>query len=300
MRGLKQMVKRIFLFVAVNILIMLTISIVLNLLGVQPYLTAQGINYQSLAAFCLVWGFGGAFISLALSRIMAKWMMGVKLVNPNGSPEERWLHETVSRIAGQAGLPQTPEVGMFNSPAPNAFATGPTKRRSLVAVSTGLLRGMNKAEIEGVLAHEVAHIANGDMVTMTLLQGVVNAFVMFFARIAAFAISQTVREEQRSLVHFFCVIAFEIVFSLLGMMVVAAFSRHREFRADRGSAGLVGKEKMVAALQNLQRFTGVQAANQVDDAMAVYQIAGRPKGGLMALFATHPDLSDRIKALQTA
>lgn len=179
-----KIAKRVFLFLVVNVLIMLTISLVLNALGVRPYLDARGINYQSLLIFCALWGFGGAFISLALSRVMAKWMMGVKIVEPDDpNPELRALVGRVHELAFKAELKAMPQVGYYESDELNAFATGPTQSRSLVAVSTGLLRNMNKAELDGVLAHEVAHIANGDMVTMTLVQGVVNAFVMFLARL---------------------------------------------------------------------------------------------------------------------
>lgn len=192
-----RIAKRVFLFLTVNVLIMVTISLVLNLLGVQPYLTAKGIDYSSLAIFCLLWGFGGAFISLALSKVMAKWMMGVKILDPKtvSGANDRWLIQTVHQLAAKAGLQKMPEVGIYESEELNAFATGPTKNRSLVAVSTGLLDRMDRGEVEGVLGHEIAHIANGDMVTMTLVQGVVNAFVMFFARILAFAVSQLVDEE---------------------------------------------------------------------------------------------------------
>jgi len=291
--------KRIFVFVITNLLIVATISVVLSLLGIQPYLTAQGLDIRSLVAFCLVWGFGGAFISLALSRVMAKWMMGVKVVDPSTTHhEERWILEVVRRLASQAGLPAMPEVGIYDSDEMNAFATGPTKKRALVAVSTGLLRKMDRHEVEGVLAHEVAHIANGDMVTMTLVQGVVNAFVMFFARIIAWSLSQFVDEEKRGIVNFISVLVFEIVFSLLGMIVVAFFSRFREFRADSGGAALVGKAKMSAALSALQRSAGVEA--QGDDAIAAFKISTRNKSGLMALLSTHPPLEERIKRLNAA
>src|SRR3989339_1813106 len=183
-----RIAKRIFLFMAVNVLILLTLSITLNILGVRPYLNANGIDYGALMTFCLVWGIGGAFISLGLSRIMAKWMMGVQVIPPNTSdPALSSLVQTVHNLAKAAGLPKMPEVGYYNSPEINAFATGPTKSRALVAVSAGLLESMDRAQLEGVLAHEISHIANGDMVTMTLLQGVINAFVMFLARVIAFS-----------------------------------------------------------------------------------------------------------------
>ena len=288
--------KRILLFLLVNILVVTSISIVMSVLGVGSYVTAQGIDFKALIMFCAIWGFGGAFISLAISRIMAKWMMGVRLISPSTqNAEERWLYQTVMRLADQAGLGKAPEVGLYDSAELNAFATGPSKSRALVAVSSGLLRSMNKSEVEGVLAHEVAHIANGDMVTMTLVQGVVNAFVMFFARIIGWAASQLVDEDKRGIVHLVTVLVFEILLSFLGMIVVAAFSRHREFRADSGAASLAGKDKMIAALKNLQRY-----ADRPSDApasMAALQISSGGKSGLMALLSTHPPLEERIARL---
>jgi heat shock protein HtpX len=290
------MAKRILLFVLTNILIVATISIVLSVLGVKPYLTAQGINYGSLIAFCLVWGFGGAFISLAISRMMAKWSMGVKLIDRNESdPDLQWVRQTTLRLAQSAGLPE-PEVGYYDSPEMNAFATGPSKSRSLVAVSTGLLRRMNRNEAEGVLAHEVAHIANGDMVTMTLVQGVVNAFVMFISRVVIHAIAQFVDEKQRPIVQFVGVIVFEILLGFLGMMVVAAYSRAREYRADAGGARLGGRENMIGALKALQRQAGMPIEN---DALAAFKISGGG-GGIARFFSTHPPLEARIAALQAA
>jgi heat shock protein HtpX len=291
--------KRIFLFFAVNALIIVTISTIMAVFGVQPYLTSKGLDYQSLMIFCLIWGFGGAFISLGLSRVMAKWMMSVKVIdNATLDQNERWLLTTVNHLSEKAGLPKTPEVGIYNSEDPNAFATGPTKSRALVAVSTGLLTRMNRSEVEAVLAHEVAHVANGDMVTMTLLQGVINAFVMFFARALAWTLSQFVDEEKRGIVNFLIVIALEITFSILGMMVVAAFSRYREFRADSGAADLVGKIKMSAALSSLQKMIHVEDDGQ--SAMAALKISSKKKSGLIALFSTHPPLEERIRRLNAA
>jgi heat shock protein HtpX len=288
--------KRIILFFAVNALVIVTISIVMGLLGVQPYLTSKGIDYQSLMVFCLVWGFGGAFISLGLSRIMAKWMMGVKVIDDNTlDPNERWLISTVKQLSEKAGLPQTPQVGMYESDDPNAFATGPTKSRALVAVSSGLMRRMNRGELEAVLAHEVAHVANGDMVTMTLLQGVINAFVMFFARVLAWTASQFFDEEKRGVVNFITVLVLEVAFSILGMIVVAAFSRYREFRADSGAADLVGKVKMSAALASLQKMIHVEDDQQ--SALAALKISSNTKSGFVALFSTHPPLTERIRRL---
>jgi heat shock protein HtpX len=291
------MAKRILLFVVVNALILVTISIVLSVLGVRPYLTESGIDYSALMVFCLIWGMGGAFISLALSRIMAKWMMGVQVIDPATSdPTWAELVRTVHHLARSAGLSKMPEVGVYDSPELNAFATGPTRNRSLVAVSTGLLRQMHRDEVKGVLGHEVAHIANGDMVTMTLIQGVVNAFVLFFARIIAYAISQRVSSEMRWIVHLVSVIVFQILFSILGMIVVAWFSRWREYRADNGGATLAGRQNMVNALRALSRNVVVHDDRQA--AVATLKISPTSRSGLLKLISTHPPLEERIKRLQ--
>lgn len=291
------MAKRVLLFVGVNLLVVVTISILTSVLGIRPFLQDKGIDYSSLMAFCLLWGFGGAFISLAISRMVAKWTMGVKLISPKESNSRlRELVQRVHTLSQRAGLKVMPEVGYYESPDINAFATGPTKNRSLVAVSTGLLERMNDQEVEGVLAHEVAHIANGDMVTMTLVQGIVNAFVMFVARIAAFFVSQMVEEEKRTAVQFGVTLALEVVLGFLGMMVVAAFSRYREFRADAGGAQLAGRGAMVAALERL-KLNMELPPTQASAAMASLQISSR-KSGLMSLFSTHPDLEDRIMRLK--
>lgn len=286
--------KRIVLFLLTNLLVLVTISLVINILGLKPYITEGGIDYSSLMIFCLIWGMGGSLISLALSRIMAKMMMGVKTVAPGQSHELDELLNMVARISQAAGLSKVPEVGIYESPEVNAFATGPSKSRSLVAFSSGLLRSMNREQIEGVAAHEIAHIQNGDMVTMTLIQGVVNAFVMFFARIIAFAVSQSVKEEQRHLVHFIVVIALDILLGILGSMVVFWFSRQREFRADAGSARYVGREKMVAALQFLGRL---HAMPEEHASIATLKISGKSRGWLK-LFASHPPIEQRIAALE--
>ncbi|OGS08615.1 MAG: zinc metalloprotease HtpX [Elusimicrobia bacterium RIFOXYA12_FULL_51_18] len=292
-----KMIKRVSLFLAVNLLILITLSITLNILGVRPYLSARGMDYQALMVFCLVWGMGGAFISLGLSRIMAKWMMGVKVIDPGvGEPELARLVQTVHSLARAANLPRMPEVGYYPSPEINAFATGPTKSRALVAVSTGLLEALDREQLEGVLAHEIAHIANGDMVTMTLLQGIINAFVMFLARVISFFIANRGRDDESAAPSFLLTMVLEIALSALGMVVVAAFSRFREFRADAGGAGLAGREKMISALEALKRslpyvdLTGKQA-------VAALKISGR-SGGVMALFATHPALDERIARLR--
>lgn len=287
--------KRFGMLILVNALIMITINIILNVLGVQPYLQSYGINYGSLMAFCLVWGFGGAFISLMLSKFMAKMMMGVEIVEPDArEPEAQWLVQTVYRLARNANLSKMPEVGFFQSEEMNAFATGPSRSSSLVAVSTGLMRKMNKDEVEGVLAHEIAHVANGDMVTMTLVQGVVNAFGMFLARVIGHILSTQVKEESAHVVRMISTIILDILFNILGMFVVAAFSRYREYRADAGGAALGGKDKMIRALQRLQQETAPVPAEQP---LATFQIADR-RSKLLSLLSTHPRLEDRIAKLQ--
>jgi len=286
--------KRIILFVATNLAVMITLSIVLSLLGIGGYITPDGLDYSALMVFCLVWGMGGAFISLQMSRFMAKMAMGVQLVNGrSGQPELDWLYRSVEQLAQKAGL-QMPEVGVYDSAEVNAFATGPSKKRSLVAVSTGLLRSMRHEEIEGVLAHEISHIQNGDMVTMTLIQGVVNAFVMFFARIIANIVRQMVDERISHLVFFAVTIVLDILLRILGMMVVAWFSRAREFRADAGGAALAGKPSMIGALQRLMQNKALVDNSQPQ--LATMKINGGK--GFMSLISTHPPLEVRIAALQ--
>jgi heat shock protein HtpX len=299
-----QMAKRIFLLVVVNILVMTTITVVLGLLRVGNYFPQGGL--AGLAVFCLVWGFAGAFISLALSRLMAKWMMGVQVIPSNTSdPNLRGLVETVHELARGAGLPRLPEVGIYESDDVNAFATGPTKSRALVAVSTGLLQRMGSREVSGVLGHEVTHIANGDMVTMTLIQGVVNAFVLFLSRVLAFVISQAIRSRDDrggggGAMEFLLVIVFQIVFSILGTLVVCWFSRQREFRADAGGARLAGRQSMINALQTLGRLHDPEVAAAEAHRAQAFQslkISGQA-GGLLALFATHPPIAQRIARLE--
>lgn len=294
--------KRILLFLAVNFLVVMTLSIILNLFHIQPFLKGYGLDIPSLLLFCLIWGMGGAFISLALSRQIAKWMMGVRIIDrQTNDPDLRRLVATVQQLSRDAHLPM-PEVGIFESPEPNAFATGPTKNRALVAVSSGLLRRMSQNELEGVLAHEIAHISNGDMVTMTLIQGVVNAFVMFLARILASIFSGMGRGRDQGssgsyLSYTMFVFVFEIVFMLLGSMVICWFSRFREFRADRGGANLAGKDKMIAALESLQKMINIHDPQTDKPAFQAFKISTRQKSGLMSLFATHPPLEERIKRL---
>ncbi len=294
--------KRIGIFIGVNILVMVTISLILNVLGVKPYITAYGLDYQSLMIFCLVWGMGGAFISLGLSRIMAKWMMGVKVVPVDTrDPELRELVQMVHELSRAAQLRVMPEVGVYQSEEVNAFATGPSKSRSLVAVSTGLLHRMKREEVKGVIGHEVAHIANGDMVTMTLIQGVVNAFVMFLARAIAYALTMSKGDEGEErqgtpMSYYIVQIVLEIGFMILGSMVVAWFSRYREYRADAGGARLAGRENMIQALEGLKRtFENIDSSAQ--PSVQALKISSRP-GGIMKLFSTHPPLDERIERLR--
>lgn len=292
------MFRRIALFFLINALVVVTISIVLSLLNVKPYLTAYGLDLQSLMIFCLIWGMCGALISLALSRKIAKWMMRIQLVGASSAHAD--LYHMVAKLARDANLPDVPEVGIFDSPQMNAFATGPTKRRSLVAVSTGILQKMNREELEAVLAHEITHISNGDMVTMTLIQGIVNAFVMFLARILAYAVSAAGRSNSRRssyMSYYLFTILFEVVFMFFGAMVVGAFSRQREFRADRGGAILTRKEHMIAALEKL-RTAQTKAPNQQKSSLNALMISLPGKGGLLSLLSTHPPLDDRIERLR--
>ncbi len=292
--------KRIGFFALVNIGIVLMLSLVTNLLGIKPYLHANGIDFSNLALFCLVWGTGGAFISLWMSKWMAKTFYGVQIIDRN-NPQLGWVVETVHSLARRARLETMPEVGFYESPDINAFATGPSRNNSLVAVSTGLLHKMRRDELEGVLGHEVAHIANGDMVTMTLLQGIMNAFVMFAARVVAYLIDNFLRDEREGgggLGYFgyvMTVFLFEMVFGLIGQMITSYFSRYREFRADKGGARYAGRENMINALAALQRDYGT--VEQVEEGkLATLQISS--KGKFMSLFATHPPLEARIEALR--
>jgi len=293
--------KRVFLFVATNIAIMVMVSIVLAVLGQLGVLDLAG-GQGALLVICAVWGFGAAFVSLLISRAMAKWTLGVKLVDGRtGNADLDWLYNKVGQLAQQANLPM-PEVGFYRSPEVNAFATGPSKSRSLVAVSTGLIESMSREEVEGVLAHEITHVANGDMVTMTLIQGVVNAFVLYLSHIVAAIVRNTLVRDERgggflgSIASFLVFIMAQIVFGLLGSMITAWFSRQREFRADAGGAALAGRGAMVGALRRLQSFQG-RVDNSRGPELATLKISG---GGskLMMLLATHPPLERRIAALE--
>lgn len=296
------MLKRIALFFALNLLVIFMVTLVCSIFHIQPYLNAHGLDYKSLAAFCLIWGMVGAGVSLALSRQMAKWMLGVTVISPETrDPQFKEIVDIVSSLSHRAGIPM-PEVGFYRSNEVNAFATGPTKSRSLVAVSSGLLQKMNRQEIEGVLGHEISHIANGDMVTMTLLQGVVNAFVLFLSRVLAYVVSGFGKNRENNqggsyLSFVLLTYLFEVVFMALGFILIAAYARFREFRADKGGADLAGKNSMISALKSLLTLKEVHDPQQ-NPAMAAFKISHSAKKGVFSLFSTHPPLEERIERLQ--
>lgn len=288
--------KRVLLFLATNLAIIVVLSIVVQILGLDRALHANGMNLGGLLAFAAVFGFGGAFISLAISKWMAKRAMGVRVIDQPRNATEQWLVATVQRQARAAGIGM-PEVGIFDSPEPNAFATGARRDAALVAVSTGLLQRMNEKEAEAVLGHEVSHVANGDMVTLTLIQGVVNTFVIFLSRIIGNVVDRTVfrSEDGRGPAYFISVIVSEIVLGILASMIVMWFSRQREFRADRGGATLSGRENMISALERLKATHEPLPAQ-----LAAFGISGGEKiGGIKRLFMSHPPLDERIAALRS-
>ena len=293
--------KRIFLFLATNIAILVVLSIawfvISSVFGLQPMQGAGGgLNHGTLLVFSLIFGFGGAFISLWLSKPIAKWSTGAKVIEKPSNSAENWLLSTVQRQARQAGIGM-PEVAIFDSPEPNAFATGATRNSSLVAVSSGLLQGMKQDEVEAVLAHEVSHIANGDMVTLTLIQGVLNTFVIFLSRVIGHFIDRVIlkNEQGYGLGYFASVIVLQILLGIAASAVVCWFSRKREFRADAGGAQLAGRRKMVDALSRLQSYQG--GASTLPENMSAFGIRG---GAMAKLFSTHPPLEARIAALQQA
>ncbi len=289
--------KRIVLFLATNLAIVFVLSITMRLLGVEPYLNENGLNLGSLLIFAAVMGFGGSFISLAISKWMAKKSVGAQVITDPRTPGELWLMQTVARQAQAAGI-KMPEVAVYDSPEVNAFATGMSKNSSLVAVSTGLLNSMTREEAEAVLAHEVSHAANGDMVTMALIQGVVNTFVMFFSRVIGYLVDKVVFKTERGTGPAFYVtmIIAELVLGLLASIIVMWFSRQREFRADAGGAALAGRRNMIDALKRL----GNLHPAPLPDKMAAFGIAGGGGGGLKRLFMTHPPIEERIAALEAA
>lgn len=287
--------KRIVLFLATNVAIMVVLGITVHVLGLNQFMAGGQLNLTMLLAFSAVLGFGGSFISLLISKKVAKWSTGAQVIETPRNPTEQWLVSTVQRFADKAGIAM-PEVAIYEG-APNAFATGPSKSNSLVAVSTGLLQSMSREEAEAVLAHEVAHIANGDMVTLTLIQGVVNTFVFFLARVVGFMVDQFLRKDDsessgQGMGYFITVIVMEITLGILASIIVMYFSRQREFRADSGAAWLMGnKQPMISALKRL----GGMQAGELPSNMAASGISG--KGGVMALFSSHPPIEQRIEAL---
>lgn len=288
--------KRIALLIGTNLAILLVLSVAARLLGIDRWLASSGTSFTALLVFAALFGFGGAFISLALSKWIAKRTMGVRVIEQPASEAEAWLVQTVRMQAHAVGIGM-PEVGIFDSPAPNAFATGARRDAALVAVSTGLLQTMNRSEVEAVLAHEVSHVANGDMVTLTLIQGVLNTFVIVLARVVGGAVDRMLSrgEGERGPGYFIAVLVSELFLGVLASIIVMAFSRQREFRADRGGARLAGTDNMILALQSLRRsYSEPLPAAQ----LAAFGIGGTMGSGLMRLFSSHPPLEERIEALR--
>jgi heat shock protein HtpX len=289
--------KRIVLFVLTNLGVMLVLGLAVNVLGLNRFLTANGLNLTSLLGFALVMGFGGAFISLLISKPMAKWTTKLTIINNSNDPTHAWLVASVDRMAQKAGI-KMPEVGIYEGPA-NAFATGAFKNSALVAVSTGLLQDMNREEVEAVLGHEVAHVANGDMVTMALIQGVMNTFVVFLSRVIGYFVDKVVLRNQNDgpgIGYYVTTIALDMLLGVVAAIIVAWFSRQREFRADKGAADLMGrKQPMINALARL----GGLDPGEMPKTMQAMGISARPSG-VMALFSSHPPMEQRIERLQQA
>jgi heat shock protein HtpX len=291
--------KRVLLFMATNIAVLAVISVVMRVLGFDHYMTQNGLDYRALAVFSILWGSVGSFISLAMSKWIAKKSMGVHVIEQPRNPDEQWLIDTVKRQAQDAGIGM-PEVGVFNSPSPNAFATGMKKNDALVAVSTGLLQTMKRNEVEAVLGHEVAHVANGDMVTMALIQGVLNAFVIFFSRIIGYAIAAASRDSRGggyTMGSFIGTLVAQIILGFLAAIIINSFSRWREFHADEGGSRLAGNQNMIDALKALQRSSRTEP---LEGEFAAFGISNGSKAKLAKLFSTHPPLEDRIAALEKA
>ncbi len=288
--------KRIALFLLTNLGVLITLSVVSSLLGVNRYISAQGIDFGALLGFAAVFGFGGAFISLLISKWSAKMSVGAKVITEPVTPQQRWLVETVQRQAAQAGI-KMPEVAIYPSPEVNAFATGASRNNALVAVSEGLLQRMTRDEAEAVIGHEISHVANGDMVTLTLIQGVLNTFVIFIARAVGSFIDRVIlkNEDGPGMAYFAIHLVLEIALGVVASMIVMSFSRQREFRADVGGAVLAGREKMIAALRRLQ---SVHEEAHMPEKLMAFGIAGGGKGGLMRLLSSHPPLEARIAALE--
>ena len=288
---------RIFLFILTNVAVLVVLSVVMRLFGIEPYLTANGLNYESLLIFSAVIGMSGSFISLFMSKWMAKRGTGARVIEAPANETEQWLVSTIKRQARDAGI-GTPEIAVYDSPDVNAFATGASRNNALVAVSTGLLRSMSRDEAEAVLGHEVTHVANGDMITLTLIQGVINTFVIFLSRVVGYFVDRVIFKNNsgHGIGFFISTIAAQIVLGILASMIVAWFSRRREFRADHGGAELAGRDKMIAALDRLRRGSQDPLPNQ----LAAFGISGSRGGGFKRLFMTHPPLDERIAALRNA
>ncbi|MBK8124929.1 MAG: protease HtpX [Dokdonella sp.] len=290
--------RRIILFVATNLAVMALLTLVVKIFGIDTYTYSKaGINFQGLLVMSAVLGFGGSFISLLASKWVAKWQTGARVIENPSNPTESWLLSTVRRQAEGAGIGM-PEVAIYDAPEMNAFATGATRNSALVAVSTGLLQQMSQEEVEAVLAHEVSHVANGDMVTMTLLQGVLNTFVIFLARVVGTVIDRAISGNRDNggggIAYFLIVMVLQVVLGILASVIVMAFSRWREFRADAGSARLSSKQKMISALERLGQGRG---ENSLPSAIQAFGIAG---GGMRKLFSSHPPIEERIAALRKA
>lgn len=287
--------RRVFYFLITNMAILVVLSAALRILGVEPYLTQQGINYQSLLVFAAIFGMGGSFISLALSKWMAKRLTGAKVIASPSNETEAWLVRTVADLAKKSGI-GAPEVAVYPAEDMNAFATGMKRNKALVAVSVGLMRKMDRDQVRAVLAHEIGHVANGDMITLALMQGVVNTFVIFLSRVLGHAVDRIVFKNERGHGPAFWItsIVAELLLAALASIVVLWFSRKREYRADSSAASMVGKKPMMSALEALKASIRLP---HLPDEMAAFGISGKKRGGLAALFATHPDLDDRIRAL---
>ncbi|GAB6069629.1 protease HtpX [Thiomicrorhabdus hydrogeniphila] len=287
--------KRIGLFLLTNIAVIAVAMLVMNILGVGNYMQGTSLDLGNLFMFALIFGFAGSFVSLAMSKFLAKMSTGAKVITEPRNADEKWLLDIVAKQAAKAGV-KTPEVAIYDSPEPNAFATGMTKNSSMVAVSTGLLRSMRQNEVEAVLGHEMAHVANGDMVTMALLQGVLNTFIIFFAKIVAYIVDRVVlknESEGHSIAFIVVDIVAQILFGILASMIAMAFSRYREYHADNGGAYLAGKENMIAALRRLQTMQ----PGELPEQLAAFGISAK-KSSFGDLFKSHPDLSDRIARLE--
>ena len=290
--------QRVLLFLATNFAILIVLSIAMQVLGIDDMLAASnaGFNTEGILAFSALFGFGGAFLSLAISKFMAKRTMGVRIIEQPSNDTERWIKSTVERFANQSNIGM-PEVGIFDQPQPNAFATGMSRNNALVAVSTGLLHHLDRDEVEAVIGHEIAHVANGDMITMGLLQGVLNTFVIFLSRLGGFIVDRVILKNQRGhgVGYFITTIVFQILLSILASIITMWFSRRREFRADEGGAQLAGKSKMIRALKRLSQVSEPQ---DLEGEFAAFGISGR-QTGLSALFLSHPPLEQRIRHLES-